>query len=1132
MKPFLRALCALLLTAATAHAVPVSLRVADANGQPIAGASVSYFDYRDVSAPDSLAAVPDEARHTVQTAPNGTLALDLQGQSRSSRNVDAGQFVLAEPRLGEARITASGYSLRNARLLPGENTITLDAPARLQGIVRDDAGAPINGATVTLLGVEQDETPNFDARWLTPKLGLISATTQSDERWQMEGLPQGYAYIVARAPDREAHYGEFWVHRGDNQAPPLALAPAGSVVGRILDRDGRPLAGVSVDATEYDDPQSDADGRFRVSNVPLGETTLEFASSSANWLGMDEEIKATIPAQGAVVNVGDVKMGAGLLLSGTIRDQSGAALPDLELSVDEKTFNTDANGHFETRAAKPFYYLEIVKNYRKIKDTPDVPDDATHFDLGDVIVERAVNLPLDVRDEDGNAVSQATLKFTSTDDAHLQRRPMFGAGGAEVGFTSSPVQRESALDGAGVFVPSLPAANYKIEGSGLWGIVAPQTATLTLPEIGEKPAPLKIVVRYFAPTWARGRVVDVAGAPVENARVQISAKHGYRSFSAFSDENGDWSLLLPNAATEPTLDKAELAPFTFVRGGEMTLDGAPENNSWKAADIVMARTDVALTGRVVDDKGGAVAGARVSWGDEPKFASVANDDNGNFTIEGLPDAPINVYASDGPSYTQTAATPGVPAEIALPVANKLSDEELEKLWETVSAGEVPRLWPYFEVLGAPRIFEATKRFDAKRDPSEIGGLYNYLDILAQRAITPAQREDAASQGVALLRRFPIAQTGGLGAARIAILAARSDDAEVRAWASDWYDAQKQNQSLDRTHPYYISETLRVATVGALLGRADASDYLSIGLTLAGRVPNPDANYYIADWGAIVSDGDAQWFEETTSVWSPAQQMLAIVGALENVTDVTRARELLSQLEKLSDDPAILEAEVQELKQHPNRITTRQNLLNQGRFQFVTRVARLDAAAALEELEAHVADPDSNDMAFAVARAAIERGQNEIARRALKLGSGATLALLAQPLDPQLAGKMLDEVFQSANVESTYAPEDGIHSIAYYALAVRDIDAGRGRLLLEEQWRRQQAITGDDAQGWQHLEDMHDLAWAMSLYDLPRALQWLGEIRDTRPDAAERADKTRIAILVMALAAPGQRALAMEIGRAN
>ena len=1131
MKLFFRALCALLLTAATARAIPVSLRVVDADGRPIANARASVVDYANQAA--NFRQTPVATKMSANA--EGQIALDLRGAPRSDRSADIGDFAPAELHLGAARISAPGYGSRDLELLAGDNVIALGAPAHLSGVVRDDAGAPIARATVELLGVEPDETYNSRDRALAPMFGLRSATTRDDGSWELRELPPGYAYIVAHAPNREAHYGQLWIASGDNRAEPLDLAPAGAITGRILDRDGKPLAGVSVDSTDYDDPQSDAEGKFRVSNVPLGETTLEFASSSAAWLGMDEEIKTTVPVQGAVVDVGDVKMGGGLLLSGTIRDQSGAALPDLELRADEKTFRTDANGHFEARVAKPFYSLQIVRDYRKIADTPDVPDDATQFDLGEIKVERAFNWPLDIRDEAGNAAPQATLKFMATDRTNTTNSQFF-----------TPIQRYLTTDGEGAFVPSLPASTYKIEGQGLWGVVAPQNVTITAPAPGEKPAPLKIVVRAFAPTRATGRVVDEKGAPIARARVQIKSKQGYASVLVFSGADGTWNAQFADFAAEPAFDKAEFAAYNFVRGGEMTREG--EGGPWKSADIVMARTDIALAGRVVDANGVAVAGARVSWQDNPKFDFAATDSKGNFEMKNVPVAPFTLVASDGSRFAQTKAPPGTPVDVQLPPAKTpLSSEQLDALWGEINLGNLGSLWNLdddFDLLGAARIYRVASRMDAGADPTRIGyGLSTYLQMRASHARTDAERFDVAVEGVELLRAIPMSDVSGEGAATIAVLAARTDDVELRQWAASWYDSRQPRIPKKLDPSYYSDQNLintefRMSAVGAVLGRVESEKYRADGLTLMHNYSNGEPRFYLTSWGELLWTTDAQRFDEALELWPKTERMALIVGALKTVDDAATAKLLWGRLEKLGVAAEVLGAEAEEKKIDQYGWSRRRDWLQEGRLNYARAVAAVDAPSALSALEEIGNAPAACAIALTIARAAIADGRDEIARRALRVGLSGNysntegtfaLAMVARDFDASIAEQLLARFRQSTLSQESARTEatrnQGWRNVAAYAFTLSEFDAGTGRLLLEDQWAKRRTAppaVQSDYESWAAINEQQNLAWAMAIYDLPRALQWLGEIKDERDQYNSRLELTRVAILTLALATSSQR----------
>ena len=155
MNFFYRAALTLFLAAlpALAQAVPVTLRVVGETGAPIKDAQVSYYDAAQNENAQTLVA---------QTAADGTVALDLRGESRAGTNVDGARYVLLDPELGGARVQVPGYGARYLRLAPGENVVALSRPALVRGEVRDGAGAPVAGARVQLEGVEKDENAYAD----------------------------------------------------------------------------------------------------------------------------------------------------------------------------------------------------------------------------------------------------------------------------------------------------------------------------------------------------------------------------------------------------------------------------------------------------------------------------------------------------------------------------------------------------------------------------------------------------------------------------------------------------------------------------------------------------------------------------------------------------------------------------------------------------------------------------------------------------------------------------------------------------------------------------------------------------------------------------------------------------------
>ena len=1042
----------LLLWARSAWAVPVVLRVTDADNKPIAGAAVSYLDYANWRA--GAIQSPTEAR----TAEDGSVSLDLAG---ATTQTDADGFESRDApndALGAARVRAPNYGLKNVLLVIGENSVRLSAATQLSGVIQDEKGAAVAGARVELVKVEKDAN-NYDDLAASAGFSPVVATTARDGKWEFEGVSRGYAALLVSAPGYVAAELDVWINGANVAAPPLKLERAGTVKGRILDADGGVVPDVSVGFSGHMDEgvKSDGAGHFVLSGVPVGESQLSFWSSRSDWLGVDGEINVTVPAPDAVADVGDVREGTGVLVSGAMRDLDGAPLANFPFKVGGANFRTDAAGRFAGHVEKQSYFSGLPADWVMVTRSPYIDSDAKAVDAGEITIGRGARLPLDVRDENGRAAPCADLFF------------------------SSKIRGGNAVfDGKSVRSTPLLPGDYEVKGRALWQVIEPKTVHVAMPQAGEHAAPLQIVVRKLTPTRVSGRVVNERGEPLEGARIDVLLSD-FGSRDVVSRADGTWQFEFDAHGEVFPLRDIKLEGYKLLRGGEWTHQNDAEFDDWKAADIVLSRLDATLRGRVLDAKGAPAVDARVSWAGAPDAQAVAPDAGGNFEIAGLPDAPLPIRASDGPSFLEVTATLGEPLTLPLPATAPLSPAELEALWEKTSAGEVPRLWSYFEVLGARRVFEATKRFDFGRSPLEVGGLYNYLDILAQRAQTPLARADAAREGVALLARFPIEKIGGLGAARIALWAALSDDdAELREWAGLWYDAQKRHLSLDHTYAYAVDETLRVAAIGAALGRADASDYQAMGLLLIERLQDANRKYYYANWGALLWQGGPDWFDEGINSWSPAEQMSAVVGALDQVRDVEQARTLLARLQNLAARPEVMASEAEELKRAPSFQSTRQTRLQEGAYNFVMSVAPLDASAALSVLEGGD-NARNSDLIFAVARAAIASGQNEIARRALRLGlqneyaeprTASALALLAREFDADLAAELLEFARGRALAENS---ADKRRDVADYAFALREFDAGRGRLLLEEQWALQHADPRPPGYNWGRTSDLQDLA---------------------------------------------------------
>src|ERR1041385_6622364 len=95
--------------------------------------------------------------------------------------------------------------------------------ARVSGIVKDDLGQPIKGATIR---AENPDAP----------LGSITGATDDKGRFAIIGLARGEWMFTAEAPGFQAQYTELNIQRTGTPLPPLVFALPRAVA--------RPPAGV------------------------------------------------------------------------------------------------------------------------------------------------------------------------------------------------------------------------------------------------------------------------------------------------------------------------------------------------------------------------------------------------------------------------------------------------------------------------------------------------------------------------------------------------------------------------------------------------------------------------------------------------------------------------------------------------------------------------------------------------------------------------------------------------------------------------------------------------------------------------------------------------------------------------
>lgn len=278
------------LVLALTPAARVEGRVVDAAGNPVAGARVS-----------------------VERGP-----LD---RSTALSGAD-GRYALAGLAAGEAGVWArhpdAGRARGSVELVPGASArwdARLAPTPTLRGVLVDARGAPVAGWDVALLDPDEDEE-------------VGGTTTDPAGAFAFDGLGEDLRYDLRCDPPGRWMELPHALLTGIGPGPePLVVrlrdrsAETGSIAGRVLDPDGRPVAGTMVTGWHDEAPHSwfgivpRGDGSFEIERLPPGPVFVSVRSSAWPWRNVGRvEVEA-----GRRTEVGDVVLDRPAIVSGELR---------------------------------------------------------------------------------------------------------------------------------------------------------------------------------------------------------------------------------------------------------------------------------------------------------------------------------------------------------------------------------------------------------------------------------------------------------------------------------------------------------------------------------------------------------------------------------------------------------------------------------------------------------------------------------------------------------------------------------------------------------------------------------------------------------------------------------------------
>lgn len=327
-------------------------------------------------------ALPREKR-TLTTDERGIAVLEARRAELVSVNIECRSEGHA-PMRASYGLTREGVPL----VLPGKVTFRMEPAAPIGGIVRNEEGQPVAGATVEILIRSAGETGSEgEARvWIRE-----ATTTDAEGRWRLADAPARLQRYRVSAVVRHPEYLEWRAYRAlDERLAELRAGEAvqqlerdrrvrATVEGRVLDQEGRPIAGARVQEgldhgehilqrpTRVLDPVlTDSEGRFRLENVLLSEL-ISYRPGQ-----VPEDLVLTVQAEGYAPQTVSFKLTPevaplefrlepGHRLHGRVMDHEGRPITGAEIDLYSWRgqysllwrAKTDEKGGFEWKSAPP-----------------------------------------------------------------------------------------------------------------------------------------------------------------------------------------------------------------------------------------------------------------------------------------------------------------------------------------------------------------------------------------------------------------------------------------------------------------------------------------------------------------------------------------------------------------------------------------------------------------------------------------------------------------------------------------------------------------------------------------------------------------------------------------------------------
>jgi hypothetical protein len=303
---------------------------------------------------------------------------DKDGRCRITLGEKTPEYVRVKVRKeGFVPIRLAWRQTASSPMMPDQHTLALEQGTSIGGIIRNEQGEPVEGASVYLLvpgGEEIERAAIWDH----------AEKTDVEGRWRCDIIPSKLDDIWIRLAHPDYISDEMY---GKTPKPPIeqlramtgvmVMKQGLTVSGRVIDANDRPIEGASVAqgsdrfGSHYPSTQTDSEGRFEFKNARPDEMVLTVQAK-----GYSPDLKSFTVYKG--MEPLEFRLESGHTIRGRIMDMAGNPVSGAFVAADtwrghrslEWRVDTDTEGRFEWFEAPPDEVLIDMgkQNYMSVRN--------------------------------------------------------------------------------------------------------------------------------------------------------------------------------------------------------------------------------------------------------------------------------------------------------------------------------------------------------------------------------------------------------------------------------------------------------------------------------------------------------------------------------------------------------------------------------------------------------------------------------------------------------------------------------------------------------------------------------------------------------------------------------------------